>query len=176
MSETADPRNTMLNEIQRWKEDTLDVEFLCQEDLMKEDFFFNLIQCQKDQLYDFYVREETRLMRWTYSLSNDVKFHLKEKKSSSATSAYSYLPVLNDLMGELKIFQEFIVARENDFIKIFNVYDNLHQTNMQCSELNDLRCTHTFLNGKRLLYLEEKVKRRISSISQPSGKSNILWL
>ncbi len=170
-SEAADPGTTILNEIQRWKENTLDVEYLCQDDVLKEEYIWNLIQCQKDQLYDFYAREEARLIRLTYSLSNDVKFHLKEKKS---TAAYSYLPILHDLMEELYIFREFIIARESDFTRIFYAYDHVHGTNVQHSELYDLRSTHTFLNGKRILFLEEKVNRRISSLSRASGKSVIM--
>lgn len=160
-------------EIQKWKENSLDMEFLCHEDSLKEYFFWTLVQSQKDQLYDFYVREEARLMRRTYSICYNAKCHVEEKTFiASNSTTFSHLTMLSDLMEEIKLFQGFTIARKNDFIKVFIAYDSLHGTNIQRSELYQLRSTHNFLDGQRLRHLEDKIKRSISSLHNVSSSSS----
>lgn len=154
------------SEIQRWDEESLDNEYLTREDVMKEHFFWNLIQTQKDQLYSLYVEEESRLTEEADALSASTKSSIKDKNVSTFNSPpYSLLCttslLLAKLLDQVKLFQDFIRAREDDFVEIMLAYDRVHGTSVRIFELHDLRNTHAFLNGERLLELEEQIKQTI---------------
>jgi len=156
------------SEIQRWDEESLDNEYLTREDVMKEHFFWNLIQTQKDQLYNLYVEEESRLSEEADALSASTKSSIKEKNVSTFNSPpYSLLCttslLLVKLLDQVKLFQDFIRAREDDFVEIMLAYDRVHGTSVRIFELHDLRNTHAFLNGERLLELEDQIKQTIKT-------------
>ncbi len=159
---------TTADEIQRWKEDSLDNEYLCRQDVLKEHFFWNLIQCQKDQLYNFYVEEETRLIENTISWTDIAKKSLKEVSSQAVIN--SHIVHLTFLLEQVQMFQEFVQEREDDFIEVLNAYDNCHGTNVRPSELYELRTTHTFLKGRRLNELETELKECILPLEEAVEK------
>ncbi len=166
--------STTADEIQRWKVDSLDNEYLCREDVLKEHFFWNLIQCQKDQLYNFYVEEEARLIESTMSWTEIANGSLKEASSQAVIN--SHIVHLTFLLEQVQMFQEFIREREEDFIEVLNAYDKCHGTNVRPSEVYELRTTHTFLNGRRLNELELELKQCIIPLEEAVEKLDSKYL
>jgi len=160
----------------------IDFEYLSRQDVLEDSCFWNLVQCQKDSLYYFYVTTEKKLSKRASRLIKKVSKETKENANKAAneptaiscsvhtpTSSTTSVSLLL-LREEVRSLREFLESNEVAFVRALHLYDDTHDTNVYQCELDDLKETHTFLDGARLDLLFHRINQSINETKGPSRK------
>ena len=154
----------------------IDFEYLSRQDVLEDSCFWNLVQCQKDSLYYFSVTTEKQLLKRASRL-------IKKKAAKAKDTKEHPLQVVNEhnsvrkgskslllLRDEVVSLREFLEYHEDAFVRVLHAYDDTHDTNIYQVELDDLKETHTFLDGARLELIFHQINQSINGSAGPSHK------
>lgn len=134
------------------KEHGFDVEYLTQKDSMKyQQAFWNMVQCQTDNLAPFYEREERRV-RKAIELIRKIVEELAEEEQTSRDDNKCRLALLVESNVRLTIenLLRFLAESIERYQQVLRNYEKFHNESIEEEEMELLFSSLSFLDGRKL--------------------------
>jgi len=132
----------------------LGFKYLSQTDVQNSKVFFHILQAQKDGMHNYFAAKQKLFLNTLSKIQKNSSTTSKEYMQQAQNSTKDHMQALPTKVANLRLLRTKVLNLHDklkeilaDFKQALSDYDELHGTNTQEEELEDLLSTHSFMDG-----------------------------